>query len=425
LQLDLKSFHGAFPQGAVDVTGDLFIPHRALWKFNAEVKLNKFPWTYVRELSAEMRDHREPSAKKMAVAEMDLLSGNFKTTASIVPYPFDVTALTLTGNKIQYTLPKGKPILADNLDLTLDQLLFKHPRNAGYITGLRSTKGKLKIRKLDAPSLKMAEAQADISGTNDLLTLDITGITRKSNQEQGKLALDFSQKELGYHLNYDVKNADVKYFIREFTKRKMLEGFIDYKMDLTTQGLTWENIKQNTTGTIEISSSNLHFYGLNVDKALRKYERSQNFNLTDIGAVVIAGPVGLAVTKGSEFVSLAAISTDSTQQTAITSLYARWDLNRLVLSTEDVAFITAQNRIAFDGKIDFASNTVPGLTIAVVDKKGCSLMDQKLSGNFGSLKTGKLNITKTLLGSVINFVNAIVGSDCKPIYTGSVQAPAK
>ncbi|HEU5289831.1 MAG TPA: AsmA family protein, partial [Cyclobacteriaceae bacterium] len=378
LRLDLTSFHGNFPQGKVDVIGDLFIPNRNRWEFNADVKLDKFPWTYIRELSAEMRDHHEPTAKKIAVAEMDLLSGNFKTSASIIPYPFDFTSLSLTGSKIQYAFPKVKPISADNLEITLDQLLFKHPQHAGYLTGLQSTKGKMKVKKLDAPSLKMSELQASISGLDDLLTLDITGITRKSNQEQGKLSLDFSQKGLGYHLTYEVKNADVKYFIQEFTKEKMLEGYVNYKLDLTTNGLVWEEIKKNTYGKIEISSSNLRFYGLNIDKALRKYERSQNFNLTDIGAVVIAGPVGLAVTKGTEFVSLAAISTDSTQQTAIKNLYARWDLKHLMLTTEDVAFTTAENRIAFDGKIDFATNTVPGLTIAVVDKKGCSLMDQNL-----------------------------------------------
>ena len=50
-------------------------------------------------------------------------------------------------------------------------------------------------------------------------------------------------------------------------------------------------------------------------------------------------------------------------------------------------------------------------------------MDQKLYGKTNNLKTGKLNITKTLFGSVVNFVNVIVGKDCKPVYTGEVKAP--
>ncbi len=50
-------------------------------------------------------------------------------------------------------------------------------------------------------------------------------------------------------------------------------------------------------------------------------------------------------------------------------------------------------------------------------------MDQKLYGKTTDLKTGKLNITKAIFGSVINFVNVIVGKDCKPVYTGTVKAP--
>lgn len=425
LKLELQSFHAILPQGAINVVGDLLVLKKTLWKFNADIKLNKFPWNYVNELASEIQDNKEPSAKNLPISEMDLLTANLKTSSTIITYPFDITSLQLQGNKIMYQLPGSKPLLADELNLSLEQLLFKHPENAGNLTGLRSAKGNMKVKKLNVPGLKMDELQSVISGSNDLLNLDLTAITPKSKQERGQLTINFEGKDPGFHLIYDVREADAKYFISEFTKQKIVTGLINYKMDLSTSGLTWANIKQNASGKIEVSGSSLRFYGLDIDKALRKYERSQNFSLVDVGAVVIAGPVGLAVTKGSEFVSLAAISTDSTKQTLIKNLYSRWDLDHLKLTTEDVAFTTTQNRIAFNGQIDFSTNTVPGLTIAVVDKKGCSLMDQKLSGNFGSLKTGKLNITKTLLGSVINFVNAIVGNDCKPIYNGSVPAPEK
>jgi AsmA protein len=151
--------------------------------------------------------------------------------------------------------------------------------------------------------------------------------------------------------------------------------------------------------------------------------KSQNFNLTDVGAVLIAGPVGLAVTKGSDFVSLAAVNFNEHQQTYIKTLLTKWKLENRVLTTQDVAFATHANRIAFDGQVDFGKDSIPGITISVVDKNGCSLMDQKLYGKMGKLNTGKLNITKTLLGSVINFANSIVGKDCKPVYTGKVKDP--
>jgi len=58
-------------------------------------------------------------------------------------------------------------------------------------------------------------------------------------------------------------------------------------------------------------------------------------------------------------------------------------------------FLTATNRIAFDGQIDFAKDSIPGITISVVDKNGCSLMDQKLLWKNGKkMKTGKLTLLK-------------------------------
>jgi AsmA protein len=221
-----------------------------------------------------------------------------------------------------------------------------------------------------------------------------------------------------------VEGAHLDYFVKKYYKKKLMEGLIDYSLDIATKGSTLAQAKENLSGEIEIRGDSLLLYGMDVDDILKKYRKSQNFNLTDVGAVLIAGPVGLAVTKGSDFVSLATVNFNSNQQTRIKSLLTKWKLKDRQLSTEDVAFSTHQNRIAFDGQIDFAKDSIPGLTISVVDKNGCSLMDQKLYGKMGKIQTGKLNVTKTLLGSVINFANAIVGKDCKPVYTGQVKDPA-
>jgi AsmA protein len=202
-----------------------------------------------------------------------------------------------------------------------------------------------------------------------------------------------------------------------------MKGTIDYSLDIHSSGSTWEILKQNMAGEIAITGDSLHLSGVDIDKLLRKFERSQNFNLTDVGAILIAGPVGLAVTKGTDFVSLATINLNPKHHTFIKELHTTWRLKDRQLITKDVAFATLQNRVAFDGRIDFARDSIPGLTIAVVDKNGCSLMDQKLYGKTSDLKTGKLNIAKTLFGSVINFVNVIVGKDCKPVYTGRVKPP--
>jgi hypothetical protein len=273
------------------------------------------------------------------------------------------------------------------------------------------------------PGLKKFDITMNLTGKNDLLDIDFSSATQKAKSEKGKLSLNISGKEPQYHFHFAVQEANLENYIKRFYKKKLMKGDIDYKLDLKTSGTSWANAKQNLMGEIVVIGDSLLLYGVDIDKVLETYEQSQNFNLTDLGAVLIAGPIGLAVTKGSDLVSLATINLDSTHRTMIKTLVTKWKLENRQLITQDVAFSTSQNRIAFDGSIDFAHDSIPGLTIAVIDKNGCSLMDQKLHGKMGDLKTGKLNVTKTLLGSVINFANAIVGKDCKPVYTGIVQDP--
>ena len=48
-------------------------------------------------------------------------------------------------------------------------------------------------------------------------------------------------------------------------------------------------------------------------------------------------------------------------------------------------------------------------------------MQQKVSGILDNLQVGKLKIAKKPSWFVINFVNAIVGKKCKPVYHGEVK----
>ena len=38
-----------------------------------------------------------------------------------------------------------------------------------------------------------------------------------------------------------------------------------------------------------------------LDKEFSRYESTQNFNLVDVGAFFLAGPIGLALTKGYDY----------------------------------------------------------------------------------------------------------------------------
>ncbi len=423
LRLELYEFHANMTHGQIDVTGDLLIPSNQLWEFNARVKADKFPWTYVRELVAEIRDGAEPSAKNLPLKEMDIVNSDLDLSAVVITYPFDINKLNLRNSRIAYIFPDSKSVSVDKLNLSLDHFAFKHSKDSSSLTGLISTKGTMDLVQFKVPGLDEFDASLSITGEDNQLDMSFTRDTHTAKSEVGELSIDISKKEPNYHLQLDVKRSSLERFIRKFSQTRLMEGDINYKLDLNAAGSNWSTIKENMEGDIEISGDSLKFYGIDIDDVLKKFNKSQNFNLADLGAVVIAGPVGLAVTKGSDFVSLAAVNLDSIHQTNIKTLLAKWKLENLQLTTQDVAIATYTSRIAFEGQIDLGRDSIPGFNIAVVDKNGCSLMDQKLYGKIGALQQGKLNITKTLFGSVVNFVNAVVGKDCKPVYVGKVKDP--
>jgi AsmA-like C-terminal region len=320
------------------------------------------------------------------------------------------------------TLPHGNVFSTDRITADLKPLAFSHPANSGAITGLRSAQGSLSFEKLKIPGLIDLNLSMEVDGRDDLLSADLTNLSAAASQK-GRLTINLRPEEPEWSFHYEVDQMPAEVLVSRFYKGKFLEGTIDYTVDLATRGSDWSAAVQNLDGTLEVRSDSLRIYGLDIDDILRKFQKSQRINLADVGAVVLVGPLGIVATKGSDFVALAATDLNSNQSTNVTKLLTRWQIHQQTLTSEDVAFATTQNRLAFNGSVDFARDSIPGFRVAVVDKNGCSLMDQQLYGKFGDLKAGKLNVAKTLLGSVINFVDVIVGKDCKPIYTGKVAHP--
>lgn len=426
LKLTLNDFQGTMPQGRVEVDGDVLFKSKNELDFKAKVTLDKFPWNYVNDLISEIDSDKEPTAKNISIEEMDLITADLTLAATLQPYPFAIKNLTVDHSRVNYSFPDARFIDVQDFSLDVTDLYFLHPPNSGSITGLKSVTSKMEISKASFQKIHSIDLMLDLTSTTEnQLNIGFSISGQRARNQKGNLFLDFSKQDLEYTLGYSIHNLSVEPLLKRYIDKKWMTGNLDLDWQLVSKGTTWNKVKDNVSGTIKMTSDSLVLYGLDVDAMLKKFEKSQKFNLADLGAFMIAGPVGPVLTKGSDFAQLMTINLDTTQRTSIQSFHGHLKLNDGQLSSEDVGFATTQNRIAFDGKIDIKNDTIPGITIAVVDKNGCSLMDQRVYGKTSKLKTGKLNVAKTLLGPVINFANAVVGNDCKPVYKGKVKHPAK
>ncbi len=115
----------------------------------------------------------------------------------------------------------------------------------------------------------------------------------------------------------------------------------------------------------------LLLYGIDLDEVIKKFKRSQNFNLVDLGAVMFAGPAGFALTKGGNYASMLVTNYGDTSH--VTEIVSDWEFETGSIFLRDVAFASEESRVAAKGWLDFQQDSLD-ISFAVIDKKGCNLI---------------------------------------------------
>ena len=199
---------------------------------------------------------------------------------------------------------------------------------------------------------------------------------------------------------------------------------MDFSASLSMQGTTGAQMAQTAAGEISLRGDDLTLAGHDLDREISRFKSSQSFNLVDVGAIFLAGPMGLAVTKGYNFASLFKGSGGNSR---INTLVSHWRVEHGVAQARDVAFATAENRIALQGGLDFVNGQFADVTVAVIDAKGCAKVRQAMRGSFAKPVVEKPDVLTTLAGPVLKLVKKtrglFPGEPCEVFYSGSVAPP--
>jgi len=422
--VDVPRLHAKLPIGSADVLGNVMVPFDfKTLDVKAALDINNIPEEYVLDLIKEMNDHDLLNAKNISFDQMTLVNGNLNISGLIETVPFALQKAEITNSNISLKQPDSVVYQLNKLNLELDGLHFYHYPGSYKISGIKSVTGKFHVDVLNISDIRITPIDMAFTGANDIFNMEFATLGNSGSLDKGSLFLDFSKAPPAFKLRYHMEDISIASVIEDYTSEKLIEGILNASVEFSGSGKNWGEVSTNLKGNVNISGDSLIFYGIDMDDLLDKYQSSQKFNLSDVTAFVLAGPLGTAITKGGDFTRLITTNLKPEDSTYVSKALAQWSVDRGVFKTEDMAFSTSANRLAFQGNLDFVNDTIPGFTVYVIDKKGCSLMEQRIYGKMGSLKTGKLKIAKTLLGSVINLVNAVVGKNCKPVYQGAVAHP--
>jgi AsmA protein len=243
-------------------------------------------------------------------------------------------------------------------------------------------------------------------------------------QGSGNIQADFSGAVPFYKVRYSLPQFHIEEYFKTLSPQKVAEGPMDFSANLSMRGKTVNEIKRTAEGQISLRGRNLTLEGSDLDLEFSRFESSQSFDLVDVGAFFVAGPLGLVVSKGYNFASIFRGSGGSSK---IPTLVSDWKVERGVAHAQDVAMATGENRVALHGGLDFVNERFSDVTMAVIDAKGCAKALQKIRGTFQKPVVEKPSILRSLTGPALKLLRKgrdfFPGGECEVFYAGSVAPP--
>jgi uncharacterized protein involved in outer membrane biogenesis len=279
--------------------------------------------------------------------------------------------------------------------------------------------GEVRATDYSASNLKMR-----VDGKSGIFKLAPITMAVYGGQMAAGVQVDLSGPVPACQVRCSLPNFRIEEFFRTLSPKRAAEGAMDFSASLSMQGGTLGQLVQTAAGEIALRGRDLTLVDNDLDLTLSRFEASQSFNLVDVGAVFLAGPLGVAVTKGYNFATLFRGSGGNSR---IVTLVSEWEVERGVAQAQDVALATGKNRLALQGGLDFVNERFLDVTVAVIDAKGCATVRQGISGSFANPVVEKPHILKSLAGPMLKLygqTRALFPSGpCESFYSGSVAPP--
>lgn len=336
----------------------------------------------------------------------------------------DLAKVSFSDGTIRYAdKQSGGGFEAVNCSLDVRRLQLSGGKSPDLMKNLSFT-AKLACGEIRNSDFTASDLKFSADGKNGVFDFEPVTMRVFGAQGSGSIRADFSGTVPRYDIQYTLSQFRLEEFFKTLSPQQVAEGSMDFTANLSMQGKTVNEMRQTAKGQISLRGQNLTLSGYDLDREFSRYESSQNFNLVDVGAFFIAGPVGLVVTKGYD---IASIFKGSGGRSRIRMLVSDWKVERGVARAQDVAMATNENRIALHGALDFVNERFDHLTVALIDAKGCAAVRQKIHGPFRNPVVEKPNILKSLTGPVFKLLKKgrelFSDGECEVFYAGSVAPP--
>lgn len=344
--------------------------------------------------------------------------------AAMLPPPTNWPSVSASGLTFNYGDKElGEKVEAGPCDLDVQRLQHAGGSPAGFLKGLSFT-AKLDCAQVRSERFTLSDLTTSVSAKDGVVDLRPLTTRAFGSLGSGDAQLDFSGATPTVHLHYSLTQFPIEAFFKAMSMQPVAVGRMDFSANLSMQGGSEKQMRQTAKGKISLHGKNLTLTSADLDREFARFEASQAFNLVDLGAVFFAGPFGLVVTRGF---SLASQAHGAGGHSDIHVLVSDWTVDHGVAQAQDVAMATNHNRVALQGRLDFINDRFDGVTLALIDAKGCATLRQNVHGAFQAPVVDKPGFIESFAGPALRLLkegsDLVAGESCKVFYSGSVAAP--
>jgi uncharacterized protein involved in outer membrane biogenesis len=288
-----------------------------------------------------------------------------------------------------------------------------------------SMSAKVTCGQLTTRDLPMTDVEFAAESSKGVLETKNVTLRAFGGRGSATVRADFSGSVPAYRVHGVLSKFRLAEFRKNFSQKKIGDGPLDFATDLTMTGSDADAMTRSSSGTASLHGTGLTLDVGDLDDELAHYKATQRFSLMDLGAVLLAGPIGLAVTKGLDY---AKVMHDTAGTSQIQTFISEWQVERGVAQARDVALSTKANRIALKGNLDFVNHSFEDVTLAVLNKEGCATLVQKVHGSFSQPEVDKPNVVIAIAGPAMHLINKAkhlvgAGQHCEVFYAGSLPPP--
>ena len=342
------------------------------------------------------------------------------------PEPLTVSTGSVSAGKIVYVDRKtGSEASLDAIVLSVRDLSIPTAPGVKLLNGI-SFSGDLSAKEMRTKDFTVSDVRTKVTAGAGVYEFHPFTMKLFGGTGEGGIRVDLSGEKTALKVKYTLAKFRAEESLAALAREKYLSGPMTVTPDLSFRGKDVDEMMRTTSGTVSLRGDGLTFHGMEIDKVLSKTEEARKFNLADVGAFLLAGPLGPVAVRGYRYGDLYR-STNREGETRITRLVSDWTVRDGVADATDVAFSTGKNRIALKGKLDLVNGRFADVTVAALDEKGCAKIRQKISGPFADPRMDKTNVLQSFVEPVLGLferAGKLVGiSSCDPFYTGTVSHP--